>query len=375
MTIVAEIGTSHGGSLVKAKELIDAAADAGADAVKLQWVCADEILHPNTGFVELPGGRTRLYDRFKQLEVAPDFFAACRDYAHQRHLQFICSPFGLWSLEQLLQLMPDAVKIASPELNHAPLLRALALYRAEQRAQGATAIPVIISSGVSRLADIEAALAMLGTNDVTLLHCITSYPAPEREYNLRLVQTLRAIFGVPCGVSDHSLDAVLVPSLACALNATMLEKHITLSNASDGLDDPVALEPTQFAHLCYCVRQCEAVLRRYGNEDGRTNIIAQLEADDQYGAALVHAALGDGVKRLAPSERGNYGRTNRSLHFMRAMRGGECLAASDIGVLRTEKVLTPGISPLYLETVTGSILAHDVTAGAGVQWEDLLTKV
>lgn len=372
MTVVAEIGTSHAGSLTKAKELIDAAVTAGADAVKLQWVYADEILHPDTGFVMLPGGKTRLYDRFKELEVPPQFFADCRDYAKSKNVQFICSPFGLRSLDELLQLQPDAVKIASPELNHTPLLKALASYRTAQKERGEAPVPVIVSSGVSTLADIEAALDILGTEGVTLLHCITSYPAPESEYNVRLVQTLAAIFGVQTGISDHSLDPVLVPSLAAGLGAVMLEKHITLSKATDGLDDPVALEPEQFAHLCYCVRQCKAMLHRYGSEQGAKNIIAELEADERYGSSLVQAALGNGIKKLAASERANYGRTNRSLHFMTAMQKGAIVTARDIGVLRTEKVLTPGIFPQHLDDVLGAVLTHDVSAGAGVQWKDII---
>ncbi|MBQ1662276.1 MAG: N-acetylneuraminate synthase family protein, partial [Treponema sp.] len=99
--VIAEIGTSHGGSLEKAYALIDEAADSGADIIKFQWVYADEILHPETGFVELPGGKIRLYDRFKELEVPKEFFASCLEYTHKKGLLFACSPFGLKSLEEL----------------------------------------------------------------------------------------------------------------------------------------------------------------------------------------------------------------------------------------------------------------------------------
>ncbi|MBP5463909.1 MAG: N-acetylneuraminate synthase family protein, partial [Treponema sp.] len=232
MTVVAEIGTAHGGSLDKACALIDAAAEAGADCVKFQWVYADEILHPDTGFVTLPGGAVRLYDRFRELEVDASFFASCRDYAREKGLLFACSPFGLRSLKELAALRPDAIKIASPEVNHIPLLEACALFYGT--------IPLILSSGVSRLGDIERAIDLLeggqsaGQNAValpplTLLHCITSYPAPEREYNVRCVDTLRRVFGVPTGISDHSLDPVLIPVLTTAMGGVMIEKHITLS--------------------------------------------------------------------------------------------------------------------------------------------------
>ncbi|MDR3311972.1 MAG: N-acetylneuraminate synthase family protein, partial [Spirochaetaceae bacterium] len=141
MAVVAEIGTAHGGSLHKARELIRAAADAGADYVKFQWVYAREILHPKTGGVPLPGGTVPLYERFRRLEVPPDFFAALRDYARERGCGFICSPFGLQSLAELLAIEPDAVKIASPELNHYPLLEALSRHNAGLAAAGKPPVP------------------------------------------------------------------------------------------------------------------------------------------------------------------------------------------------------------------------------------------
>ena len=281
MTIVAEIGTAHGGSLQKAFSLIDEARDAGADAVKFQWVYADEILHPNTGYVTLPGGKVRLYDRFRELEVEPAFFAKCLDYTHSKGMGFVCSPFGLRSFRELMEIHPDAIKIASPEVNHFPLLHAIASYTEKELASTGKSTPVILSSGVSKLGDLEKAIdilitpfttaqnvpvqqkelppAQLKTGDgtssanlmapLTLLHCITCYPAPESEYNVRCVETLRSIFGIATGISDHSLDPVLVPVLTTAMGGTMIEKHITLSKKTDGLDDPVALEAEQFAHM------------------------------------------------------------------------------------------------------------------------------
>ena len=398
MTIIAEIGTAHGGSLDKAFALIDAAAEAGADAVKFQWVYAEEILHPDTGFVALPGGKVRLYDRFKALEVPPSFFADCLAYTHKKGMLFACSPFGIRSLHELAAIKPDAIKIASPEVNHTPLLQECASYYRR--------IPLIISSGVSKLGDIEKAIDILegsnGTQEkdctlplapLTLLHCLTFYPAPESEYNVRCVDTLHRVFGIPTGISDHSLDPVLVPVLSTMTGGCMIEKHITLSRKTDGLDDPVALEPAQFAQMVHAVHQTEVLLARYGREaqarglaEGATigsgalaltpaqaEIIKQLA--DEYGEAKVHTVLGSGIKRLAESERANYGRTNRSLHYVHAMHKGERIQAEDIAVLRTEKVLTPGIAPDFTDTVTGAVLHRDVSAGAGVQWEDLLESI
>ena len=123
--IIAEIGTSHGGSLKKAYALIDAAAESGADCVKFQWVYAKEILHPDTGYVALPGGKIRLYDRFLELEEPFSFYKKCAAYARKKKLDFGCSPFGIKSLHQLWKLNPDMIKIASPELNHFPMLKEL----------------------------------------------------------------------------------------------------------------------------------------------------------------------------------------------------------------------------------------------------------
>ena len=153
--IIAEIGTSHEGSIEKAIELVDAAAWAGADTIKFQWVYADEILHPKTGMVHLPTGDIPLYERFRQLECPPDFYRQMIDYVHSKGCKFCCSPFGLRSLGELLELKPDFVKIASPELNHFPMLKALAEYRSRV---GADKVPVILSSGVSKLEDIKNAV-------------------------------------------------------------------------------------------------------------------------------------------------------------------------------------------------------------------------
>ncbi|MCF0125748.1 MAG: N-acetylneuraminate synthase family protein, partial [Clostridia bacterium] len=183
VNVIAEIGTSHEGSIEKAKMLVDAAADSGASTIKFQWVYAAEILHPNTGFVKLPTGNIPLYERFKQLECDKSFYIKMQDYVHSKGCRFCCSPFGVESMKELLSINPDFIKIASPELNHYPMLKILAEFRKNQL-EGKK-IPVIISSGVSKLSDIEKALEIIGKENVSLLHCITSYPSPEEEYNLK----------------------------------------------------------------------------------------------------------------------------------------------------------------------------------------------
>ncbi|MDR3343769.1 MAG: N-acetylneuraminate synthase family protein [Treponema sp.] len=351
--IIAELGTAHGADPVKAKELIDAAAESGAGCIKVQMVYADEILHPNTGEVALPGGNIRLYDRFKQLEVDPDFFAEIKAHVESRGLLFLCTPFGLGSARELRALHPMAFKIASPELNHTTLLREVASYH----------LPVLLSTGVSKLGDIEEALQILAPSQpapICLLHCITAYPAPERDYNLRLLRSLAAVFGLPVGVSDHSLDPELVPALGTAMGAGVIEKHFCLSRNDPGLDDPIALPPREFGRMVRAIRRASEL-----GSDGTIDALSH-----ERGPALVQAILGDGIKRLAPSEAANYERTNRSLHALRDIQEGELITAEAIAPLRTEKVLRPGLPPAWESAITGRRARSFIPAGEGIRFED-----
>lgn len=348
--IIAELGTGHGGDPDKAVALVDAAAASGADCVKFQMVYADEILHPNTGDVPLPGGSIRLYDRFKALEMRPIFFSQMKEYVESKGLTFLCTPFGIRSARELRDLGVSIMKIASPELNYDQLLAEVA----------SMAVPVVLSTGVSRLGDIERALSWFSPAAACLLHCVTAYPAPPEDYNLRVLPNLAAVFGVEVGVSDHSLDPVLVPVAATALGARVIEKHFCLSRADDGLDDPVALESADFRRMVDAVRQAEADPPR-----------ALDRLRDEFGAATVEAVLGDGVKRLSPAEAANYGRTNRSLHATRAITAGTVITAADVAVLRTEKVLRPGLAPSFLEMIVGRRARMDIAAGEGIRLEDI----
>jgi sialic acid synthase SpsE len=349
--VVAELGTGHLGSMERARELVDAAAEAGADCAKFQLVYADEILHPLSGAVDLPTGRVELYRRFRELEQPVSFFADLKRHVESKGLLFLCSPFGLRSARELRGLGVAALKIASPELNHIPLLEEAAGY----------GLPLILSSGVSTLGDIERALAVTGRDRVVLLHCITAYPAPEDEYNVSLLASLRAVFGVEVGLSDHSLDPVLVPALAALHGARVVEKHFALSRAGSGLDDPIALEPASFARMVHAIRETEAA--------GPADALHRLEKE--YGADRVRRVIGTGVKDLAPSEKANYRRTNRSIHAVAEIPAGSVIAADAVAVLRTEKQLRPGLGPELLPVVTGRRAARTIPAGEGVTWEDL----
>ena len=357
--VIAEIGTGHAGDLAKARELVAAAADSGADCAKFQCVFADEIIHPNTGTVPLPGGDIALYDRFLEMEEGPDFYAALKECAEARGLLFLCTPFGLRSARLLRALGCEAMKVASPELNHLPLLAELASY----------GLPTLLSSGVSTLADIDRGLRVLrgqspveaGGAALALLHCVTAYPAPASDYNLRVLESLGRLFGIAVGVSDHSLDPILVPALSIAAGGVVVEKHICLSRGDSGLDDPIALPPADFARMTAAIRRAQAAEREA--------TIALMKGE--YGAAAVEAALGDGVKRLAPSEAANYRRTNRSLHALRDIEKGEVFGEGNAAVLRTEKVLRPGLDPEFFVLILGRRATRHIPSGEGIEWEDV----
>jgi len=383
--IIAELGTSHNGDIKKAKLMIDAAADAGAECAKFQIVYADEILHPNTGEVPLPGGNIRLYDKFKSLELKPEFYLEIKEHAESKGLLFLCTPFGPKSASILKELNPKMVKIASPELNYTSLLEEIAGWN----------LPVLLSSGVSRLSDIEQAIdifkstksnlisnqrkpqrtnegsQIIGScgswlnswiNDVILLHCVTAYPAPETDYNLRVLPHLSSVFGVPVGISDHSADPELVPALAVSMGAVVIEKHFCLSKADPGLDDPIALPPDEFAQMVKAVK--------FAAINGPEETISFYSG--KRGTTLIEQVLGNGEKELAPSEKANYRLTNRSIHALRDIQAGEILKKSDYAVLRTEKVLRPGLEPSWEKKIEGKTVKQFIPAGEGIRSEDLL---
>ena len=366
--IIAELGTSHNADIVKAKEMTSAAAQAGADCIKFQLVIADEILHPNTGEVSLPGGKIRLFDRFKALETPIDFFAEIKEYVESFGLLFLCTPFGLKSASMLRKIDPKIIKIASPELNFTGLLNKVAGWK----------LPVLLSTGVSMLKDIERAVEIfrektenaeeieksqssIPVSSLCLLHCVTSYPAPVTDYNLRVLPNLAAIFGVPVGVSDHSADPELVPALSVSMGAAVIEKHFCISRTDPGLDDPIALPPEDFSKMVKAIRTAaetgpEQTISLYSR--GRTD-------------TLIEQILGDGIKKLAPSEKANYRFTNRSIHALRDIAAGEVLKRSDYAVLRTEKNLRPGLEPHWEAEIEGRAARCFIPSGQGIRFEDI----
>jgi sialic acid synthase SpsE len=300
----------------------------------------------------LPGGKIRLYDRFRQLEMPLEFYAEVKTHAESLGLLFLCTPFGLKSAKMLHELQPKLVKIASPELNFTALLREIAGW----------GLPVLLSTGVSTLGDIEEAVSILGSGaPLCLLHCVTAYPAPETDYNLHVLKSFSAVFGIPVGLSDHSLDPELVPALAVSQGAAVIEKHFCLSNDDPGLDDPIALPPADFARMVKAVR--------HAAQTGPEETVAALSRE--HGTTTVEAVLGNGIKTLAFSERDNYSRTSRSIHALRDIQPGETITAEDFAVLRTEKILRPGLPPSWADKICGRAARNFIPAGEGLRFEDV----
>jgi N-acetylneuraminate synthase len=353
---------------------VAAASASGADAAKFQAVYAGEILHPACGPVELPGGSVPLYERFRSLERGQEFYAELKDLCEKAGLLFICSPFGIQSARILKEIGTPVFKIASPELNHFPLLREAAAYGR----------PLILSSGVSRLGDIEKAITLIRETapdpgekqagktaalpPLTLLHCVTAYPAPEEQYNIRLIPNLAALFGIPVGVSDHSPDPILVPALAALCGAAVIEKHFTLDSSGGGLDDPIALRPPDFALMVKEVRaaQTEAAAGRAGE--------AREAYEAAYGEDRVRRVLGNGVKTLAPAEAASYATTRRSIHALRDIPEGECFSEENTALLRSEKNLRAGLWPDMWEAILGRPASRDIPAGEGIVWDDVFPR-
>lgn len=357
--IIAEAGTAHAGSIEKAFKLVDIASSAGCDAIKFQIVYADEILHPKSGYVMLPSGNIPLYEKFRELEVPPNFYRAIRDYAREAGLMFSASAFGNNSLEDLMSLAPDFLKLASPELSWHRLIKKMASYKK----------PLILSTGVSKLSDIEGAIEAArdegGDVPLAILHCITSYPAPESEYNLSLIENLSRIFAIPAGLSDHSVHPFFIPLLSLTFSSCIIEKHICISKEEGGLDDKIALDPEELRLMCSVLRKMEGAEKK--------EIVDYLIKSGITEESILKSS-GNGCKRLATSEKNNYERTNRSLHYLHDMNRGSYIKDEDIASLRTEKVLSVGLSPQFLDIVKGARLQRDVSAGDGVSFEDILAR-
>jgi sialic acid synthase SpsE len=250
--VIAEAGANHNRDRGLARELIDVASEAGADAVKFQVYTGSGLYSTKTPRFEYLDDDRSPTELLDAIALPRDWLPELADHARDRGLAFFATPFDHEAVETLEAVGVPAMKIASFELIDLPLIRRAA----------ATDVPIILSTGMATFGEIEDALgavAETGNREVALLRCASMYPAQAEIMNLRAMATMRSAFGVPVGLSDHT-TGIAVPTAAAALGAELLEKHFTISREMTGPDHPFALEPDELRAMVSAVREAEAAL-------------------------------------------------------------------------------------------------------------------
>ena len=267
--IIAEVGVNHNGNIELAKRLIDVAKNAGADAVKFQTFKAEESTSLQAEKAEYqkkndPTEESQL-DMIRKLELPFGDFSILKDYCEQKEIDFISTPDGTESLSCLMGLNVPLLKIGSTEVTNYSFLKEI----------GETGKPIILSTGMSTLGEVEKALEVLystGNDKVSLMHCTTDYPTMLEDVNLRAMITLRNAFQVPVGYSDHTLgyDAAVA---ATTLGATCIEKHITLNRNMPGPDHKASTPPCEFEEYVKHIRNTEILLGSYIKKPTRKEVL------------------------------------------------------------------------------------------------------
>jgi sialic acid synthase SpsE len=253
--VIAEAGANHNRDLAVARELVDVAAEAGADAVKFQTYSGEALYSTKApGFEYLaPHGGESPAELLERISLPREWQVELRDHARSRGIAFFSTPFDAAAVAELDALDAPAMKIASFEIGDPKLVAAAA----------GTGRPLLISTGMATLGEVEEALgwaAEAGAREVGLMQCTSVYPAPAERANLRAMATMRTAFGVPVGLSDHT-TGIAVPIAAAALGAAFVEKHFTLDRTMEGPDHPFALEPDELAAMVAGIREAQAMYR------------------------------------------------------------------------------------------------------------------
>jgi N,N'-diacetyllegionaminate synthase len=322
--LIAEAGVNHNGCLDMALRLVDAAAEAGADVVKFQTFKSEEVVSPlapkadyqvrNTGTTESQ------LDMIRKLELPDEAFRTILMHCRARGITFLSTPFDRRSADLLEEMGVQAFKIPSGEITNHPFLTHVAR----------KGKPLIVSTGMSDLEEVAAALAVITAADnrsVVLLHCVSNYPAVPSSVNLRAMKTLEQGFDVPVGYSDHT-EGISVPLGAVALGACIVEKHFTLDRKLPGPDHRASLEPKELAALVQGVRD-------------------------------VQSALGDGVKKPVAEELSTAAVARRSLVAACDLQAGTVLTENMVAIRRPGT----GLPPADLARILGRRLNQDILAG------------
>lgn len=320
--IIAEAGVNHNGNIEMAKQLIEKAAYAGVDYVKFQTFKSEKLVSRYATKAQYQKENTNGDDSqlkmLQQLELSEDDHYTLIGHCNLHGIKFLSTAFDLDSIDFLNSLNIDLWKIPSGEITNLPYLRRIAQ----------TGKRVIMSTGMSTLEDIEAAMKTLITNgtphkEITLLHCNTEYPTPWNDVNLRAMHDIANRFNVPVGYSDHT-QGIEVPIAAVALGATVIEKHFTLDNNLPGPDHKASLEPQQLKEMVDAIRHIEQ-------------------------------ALGNGVKQISESEQKNISIARKSIVAATYINKGEIFTESNITVKRPGG----GISPMKWDEIIGTIASRD----------------
>lgn len=321
--IIAEAGVNHNGSMSMAKQLIDAAKDCGVDYVKFQTTKSPESI--TSKFAQMAEYQKKnLHQDESQLEMLRKIllkmedFGDLSDYCKELGVNFMSTPFDLDSIDYLAGLNMDYWKIPSGEITNLPYLRKIARL----------GTPVIMSTGMCTMEDIEAAMNVLIKNGLTieqisLLHCNTEYPTPFEDVNLSAMQTLKRHFGVRVGYSDHT-KGIEVPIAAVAMGAEIIEKHFTLDRTLPGPDHVASLEPQELKAMVNAIRNIEK-------------------------------AIGSGMKQVSPSEQKNIAIARKSIIAACDIHKGEFFTEDNLTVKRPGS----GISPMQWDEVVGQIAKRD----------------
>jgi len=327
--VIAEMSGNHNGDIKRARELIKAAKDAGADAVKLQTYTADTITIPSdrpefqitSGLWE---GRS-LHELYDEAHTPWDWHAPLFAYAKEIGITVFSSPFDPSAVDYLENLNAPAYKVASPEVIDWGLLRKIAI----------TGKPVIISSGMATDKEMIEAIGVLreaGCEQIVALHCISVYPTPIEQANLRRIIKLKEILRVETGLSDHSMG-LTAASTAVALGACVVEKHFTLARADGGVDSAFSLEKEELAAMCQNLKD-------------------------------VHGALGDKDIELAEAE-ANTRQFRRSLYFVKDMESGDVVTPENVRSIRPGM----GLLPRHLDEILGKTINQDISFGTPTDWK------
>lgn len=329
--VIAEIGVNHDGNPDKARRLIDAAVDAGADAVKFQVFRADELATsaaPTAGYQRQTAGDSQ-QAMLRKLELSDAEFRRLRDHAQSRGIGFLATPFGISDVDRVAALDCLAIKIASTDLTNSPLLRKAAH----------TGLPLLVSTGAATADEIIGTAARLrawGVADrLAMLHCVSSYPTPLAAINLRAIASLSACAGLPVGFSDHTTSAA-IGAWAVAAGACILEKHITLDRSDRGPDHASSLDAAQFADYVAAVRQ-------------------------------INIALGTGEIGLRPVEEDVRRVARKSVVAARDLPAGTAISPEMLAIKRP----AGGIEPDSLDALIGRKLATAVAADSPLDWRQL----